>query len=422
MCKNQEQFRFVFAGINIYTEGVATPPAIATASTTCEKILSFTERLQLMDLDVLSDFKSDVPANLFDFNDIHEMKTSQQLSQDSIELSDDEINYSMNYGKKNLSGDYASSPRTAIGDEQGNHNDNEDINIDYGCNAIDGENELELINQSICEMFEKTFEYRGVNENHETRDESQIPKQNAKVWKKTRSERVLGAKQSLSPVSFKRIDSDRALAPVASTLPVTSSSTDLSTDDNIIRYGALSPKPNYDGLESIDLQSELKRFGLKQSLKKRQAIICLEYIYNRTHPYIVGGGKTPEIDVKAKKARSEKLIPNEAKAKLNFNIGFSFDHLADGKFQRAPVEQVFLPSWPRAKRPWCLQPLHIAWHNLVKANTELFETVLVYQPIELRDLKNYFKTIDMTFDNKDLIAFLDVHCITFRTSKNSINS
>lgn len=406
----------MFADKNVDTE-VAAASAIATASTACEKRLSFTERLQLMDLDVLNEFKSDVAANLFDYNDNHGMTTSQQLSQDSIELSDDEINYSMNYGKKFLSGDHASSSTTANIVEQENYNDNEDINIDYGCNAIDGENELQLINQSICEMFEKTFEYRDVSKNHETRDESTTPKQNSKVWKKTRSERVLGAKQSLSP--FKRIDSDRDLAPVASTSSVTSSPTDLSTDDYIIRYGALSPKLNYDSMELVDLQSELKKFGLKQSLKKRQAIICLEYIYNRTHPYIADNAS--EIDVKAKKARSEKLIPNEAKAKLNFNIGFSLDHLADGKFQRVLAEQVFLPSWPRAKRPWCLQPLHIAWHNLVKANAELFETILTYQPIELRDLKNYFKTIDMTFDNKDLIAFLDVHCITFRTSKSTTN-
>lgn len=52
------------------------------------------------------------------------------------------------------------------------------------------------------------------------------------------------------------------------------------------------------------------------------------------------------------------------------------------------------------QKPWCLEPLHIAWHNLIKANPELRKAVLLYMPINLVELKKFFKTIDMTFDNR----------------------
>lgn len=386
---------------------------IATESNSSLKVLSFTERLALMDQDVTDKFKIDVPIKLFDNAKSNGIQKSQQLSQESIELSDDEINYSMNFGNKSLIGTESSSPTTTTDNELQNYTKEGDINFDYGCNAMNGdENDLEFINQSICEMFEKTFDYHDANdERNQDRDKSIRPKHNTKIWKKTQSERVLGTKITHSLVSFNRNNSKLNI----------NTSIDLSTEDYIIRYGALSPRPDYDGMEMNDLQQELKKFGLKQSLKKRQAIICLEYIFNRTHPFIESDASN--VAAKTKKANNENAISSEVhEAKLNFNIGFSLDHLVDAKFQQTQVERFFLPSWPRAKRPWCLQPLHIAWHNLVKANENLFQAILAYKPIELRDLKNYFKTIDMTFDNKDLIAFLDMHCITFRTSKRNNNS
>lgn len=36
----------------------------------------------------------------------------------------------------------------------------------------------------------------------------------------------------------------------------------------------------------------------------------------------------------------------------------------------------------------------------MKANPELRKAVLLYEPINLIELKKYFKTIDMTFDNR----------------------
>lgn len=397
--------------IEYTTNTVKNTPVAATASSSLRNTLSFTERLELMDRDVVNEFKSDIAADVFGSN---ELQSSHQLSQDSIELSDNEPNYSKNSAEKSPIDTQALqlSPMAAE-NEIMNFNDDDDFNFDYGCNAAVMTTDLDLVNQSVCEMLEKTFEYR--DSGHEmNRDESKTPKSNAKVWKKTHSERVLGTKRNHSPISFTRNVSKPNCHLASSVSTRTIITADLSTDDYIIRYGTLSPMPDYDSMEMSDLQQELRKYGLKQSLKKRQAIICLEYIYNRTHPYI--DSDATDDAAKSNKSPNEKLNADSASAEpnLNFNIGFSRDHLVDEKFQKLEVERVFLPSWPRSKRPWCLQPLHIAWHNLVKANTELFRMVLASKPIELRALKNYFKTIEMTFANKDLIAFLDTHSVPFR--------
>lgn len=388
-------------------------PSTALSPQKSPKVLSFTERLMLMERDMMEGYNLDIPENFF--TDSGNRRASQQLSQESIELSDDEINYSMNLGRRSMVIDQRDSPSPTATNHEPNSSNGEikDLEFDdnYDCNALHEENDAQLVHQSISEMFERTFEYRDPTNGSETRDILATPKNNKQSLKKTHSEFILGSNRpSHSSDSCSRQDNIKRIT----------TKTDLSTADYIIECGALSPKPDYESMGSTELQLELKKFGLKQSLKKRQAIICLEYIYNRTHPYI--DCTDVHVATKTGKEKNAELIPtsqmNGAKeSKLNFNIGFALDQLVDAKFQQTEIDRYFLPSWPRPKRPWCLQPLHIAWHNLVKANTELFKTILMYKPIELHDLKKYFKTIDMTFDQKDLIAFLDIHCITFRISK-----
>lgn len=52
------------------------------------------------------------------------------------------------------------------------------------------------------------------------------------------------------------------------------------------------------------------------------------------------------------------------------------------------------------QKPWCLQPLHIAWYNLLRANSDVHEHILLYKPIDLTHLKTFYKSIEMNFDNK----------------------
>lgn len=344
-----------FAGFEQPNEPIETQKSL-------QKTLSFTERIELIERDVLNEFKIDIPIELLtQSNDIG-------MSQESIVLSDDEVNYSMTLNKfDNKEG------------QNGLSSPNIDFDSDFG--ESDGI-ECDMISKSVCELLEKTFDH------HDTKSK-ESPR--ASKLSKTQSEFTLQPKYS----ELTRSLMNDSIASVRND-PVTT--LDLSTKDYIIRTGDVPPKPNYEAMEIAELQSELSKFGLKQSLKRRQAIICLEYIYNRTHPRLEN-----ILDEKTESNPSVKATNNKAKANentINFNIGFARDNLVDAKFKRTSIERYFLPSNPRGKRPWCIQPLHIAWHNLIKANSELFTAVINYSPIDLKSLKNYFKSIEMNFDNK----------------------
>ncbi|XP_031631426.1 structure-specific endonuclease subunit SLX4 isoform X2 [Contarinia nasturtii] len=377
------------------------------------KKLSFTERLEFCDRDVLNGFTGNVPAECL--SQIHVQ------SQESIALSDDEINYSMNKGGV-----------VHVMDDDDLNADNDDYNynipspIDF--NLIDVntnfESDEKLMNQSVCNIFEKTFE-------HSSSPMSAAAKQKsigAKSLKKVNSEMMFAScyeNTMPSTSTTNRIN----LMPIKrcktpDTLPPSQeeSRMDLLNDEYFIRVGSISPKPNYEVMDTTMLETELRKFGLKPSLRRRQAIICLEYIYNRTHPIIECD---TEIETQPSKTggKETKDMPNDKDddngPKINYNHGFAAHNLVDEKFKKYEENRIFLPSTLRAKKPWCLVPLHIAWHNLMQANSELRTTVLLYKPINLIDLKKFFKTIEMTFDNRDLISFLDMHCITFRMNKAS---
>ncbi|XP_055322209.1 structure-specific endonuclease subunit SLX4 isoform X2 [Sitodiplosis mosellana] len=404
-------------------------------STGLTKKLSFTERLELYERDMLNGFTDDLPEECY-----NQSQSQMNQSQESIVLSDDEINYSILKSKKG-------AVHTMEDDDINMDDDN--CHYDYyipspiDFNLIDGnsnqETDEKLMNQSVCNILEKTFDHcpSPISTAAKTKTIG------AKSLKKVNSETVLGSRYgnaipstststspSTSNVKRIKLTPDKKTVNLESpqkpnsspfSQPTVETRMDLSNEEYYIQLGSVSPKPNYEEMDASTLEMELKKFGLKPSLRRRQAIICLEYIYNRTHPYMSDSVNEAESPLKANKIKESencKDIPNDddedSGPKINFNIGFAANNLVDEKFKKQEVNKIFLPSALRAKKPWCLEPLHIAWHNLIKANTDLRKAVLLYEPINLVELKKFFKTIDMTFDNRDLIAFLDLHCITFR--------
>lgn len=291
-----------------------------------------------------------------------------QLSQNSIVLSDDEINYSMNYPHHKLfqTSESNSQPNQIMLSPKNQLSPNYDYiepiefhddefvinNFDFN----DDQANQDLVNQSVCNMFEKTFNYRDTSN---ISPPKQIKKNHGgSALKKTQSENVITSKWS-SPCASTTADQKLTYAfdnkNCASSIQdskviAPDNDIDLSNDEYIIRIGSCSPLPDYENMDMFAIQLELKRFGLKHSLKKRQAIICLEYIYNRTHPYIendfhLNHNDKSNIDVVCAKPKQSDI--NDAN--INFNIGFALDNLVDPNFRNVQVERVFLPSWPRSK-------------------------------------------------------------------------
>lgn len=142
---------------------------------------------------------------------------------------------------------------------------------------------------------------------------------------------------------------------------------DLSNDNYIVKFGNIPPRPDYNAMSMDELQDEMEKFGLKTSLKRRQAIICLEHIYNRTHPYIeytmkkssqnilrsgrsasIECGRSPAMQFHNCETVGDVPVSSDDQ-KLNYNIGFAADNLVGPVFYNAGDMKHFLPSNPRAK-------------------------------------------------------------------------
>lgn len=324
------------------------------------KKLSFTERLELYEKDMLNGFNQNLPPECYS-----QSQSQSQLnqSQESIALSDDEINYSMRKG----AGQVMDNDDFNMEEDYGNYDYYLPSPIDF--NLIDGNSNMEsdekLMNQSICNILEKTFD-------HCTSPISSAAKTQTngrKSLKKFSSEAVLSSRYSsaipsTSKASAKTPDKkavDLESQPTNSPFsqPVRETRMDLSNEEYEIRIGSVSPKPNYEQMDASTVEMELRKFGLKPSLRRRQAIICLEYIYNRTHPFIENLNE--EKHSPEKESKTSKDIPNDddddedSGAKINFNIGFAAHNLVDEKFKKREVNKIFLPSALRAKVSFLLQ-------------------------------------------------------------------
>lgn len=352
------------------------------------KKLSFTERLELCERDMMNGFTDDLPEECYTQNYGHQSQEVMQ-SQESIVLSDDEINYSMNKSAVNaidnrfdvidIDINGMNNDFDAIDNDLNDMDNNFDMEEDYynrylpsplefnlietnsSCNL---DSDDKLVNQSVCNIFERTFEHGNSPVTTITKQRST----GAKTLKKVNSAMVLGSHYEIDMPStskaninqlktpdktYKMIGFDAVEKPTHS--PVDQSDeprTDLSNDDYYIRVGSVTPKPNYEDMDTAQIEAELRAFGLKPSLRRRQAIICLDYIYNRTHPYMEIGNESVTNSQDLNQGRELNGITGDNESnhpKINFNIGFAAHNLADDKFKQKAVEKIFLPSALRAK-------------------------------------------------------------------------
>lgn len=328
------------------------------------KKLSFTERLELFEMDMLNGFTADLRVDILS-------QSQQQLSQESIDLSDDEINYSMRIG---------SMPQAAMDDDLDDECDNEvlspiefDSSSNSNANHVDAEQSL--VNQSVCNIFEKTFEkcVSPISVNKKARGPKTLKKFQSETVLSTQYDRAVPSTSTASnsriqmtptknQFQFESPRKPKKNSPISQ--PPIETRMDLSNDEYHIRIGSISPKPNYEQMDASTLEMELRKFGLKPSLSRRQAIICLEYIYNRTHPVMESGsdlGNSLKNNKCSTSSNQLNLIDEPISTnvngidsdpkdpQINFNVGFAAHNLIDEKFKCRQVDKVFLPSVPRAK-------------------------------------------------------------------------
>ncbi|EAT39744.1 AAEL008482-PA [Aedes aegypti] len=172
-----------------------------------------------------------------------------------------------------------------------------------------------------------------------------------------------------------------------------------------IRLDCVSPRPDYERMESPELHRELFKYGMKQ-LKRRKAVQFLNYIYDQTHPFV------EVVD------EDECICDDEDHGDGN-NVAEIMPRRGDNSVPEMENEEYILPSKPRKKTFWCAVPLHIAFHNMIHENPALRRQMLRYEPIDLDAIYSHLKEIGLRYESNDLISFLDKRCITFRTAQGS---
>ncbi|XP_063702937.1 structure-specific endonuclease subunit SLX4 [Culicoides brevitarsis] len=254
-----------------------------------------------------------------------------------------------------------------------------------------------------------------------------------------------------------------------------------------VKTRCVTPPPDYENMDEVKLEWEMKRFGLKYIKNREHRIKMLNHIYSRTHPFIeikadsdqnvslmlLGSGNDSEsMSVSPIKSASpaktqqnpaplvktisleEKygLVPpskgsTKRKAETKNAPLKKIKSKPDPKTTKKPPEptiqltdftdidfsdpvlvkndiftsQFFEESFyilsvkQKGKLQWCSLPLHIAFLNVLRANSWLKLKILQYEPLEIEVLYKYFKNIGARFELSDLKMFLDKYCITFRS-------
>ncbi|XP_062710389.1 uncharacterized protein LOC109622400 [Aedes albopictus] len=237
-------------------------------------------------------------------------------------------------------------------------------------------------------------------------EQQRQPPRASPIRRTTSDSVLLGSKTSKQPpTAQRRAGFDEKFEDLAKDAP---SSQPVEIE---IELDSVSPRPDYDGMESPLLHRELFKYGMKQ-LKRSKAVQFLNFIYDQTHPMVevfdvdecnCDGDDAEGVDVGLSDVdemrpiyRGDNSVPSEIEG-----------------------EDYILPSKPRKKTFWCAVPLHIAFHNMVFEKPEIRRQMLRYEPIDLDAIFCHLKEIGLRYESNDLISFLDKRCITFRTVQGS---
>lgn len=169
-------------------------------------------------------------------------------------------------------------------------------------------------------------------------------------------------------------------------------------DGVMMKTKNITPMLNYENMDTPHIIKELDKYGLKP-LKRRRGVQLLKYIYETTHP-IVGDEEKISSDEEEKrspkKRRSEgnckrKLLSNEItiegdallKRYAVVSIFNCFAILLSFSFSETEADLIFERK-RSTKIHSCSLPLHIAFHNLLCSQPELKRKILLYEPIHLQ--------------------------------------
>ncbi|KAF2884237.1 hypothetical protein ILUMI_21929 [Ignelater luminosus] len=355
--------------------------------------------------------------------------TSSQCSQESICIDDEELNYSCMFQNSNADG--SSKNRFELSD---------------------GEYETDYVQDTTPKMIKKTSSSRL---NNVTSDDK-IYEPDLEINSLSLQE-LACEKNYISPTKSKRLlfnnlldDSLNAVVKNANTKDseVKLSNSELQNDiklnesnntpkrEMIIKTANITPMTNYDEMNTPKINKELNKFGLKP-LKRQRGVQILKHIYETTHPLV--NNQNPErsesdedkhrvvkkrksntkVSVSPKKHKDKTAASNDSTISTNMlQTEERIEIVGDLMAEDETIEDLIFERKQSTKVLSCRVPLHIAWHNLLAAQPELRENMLLYEPLQLEILYKTLKEQGYKYHIEDLLTFLDKKCITIRTNQN----
>lgn len=260
----------------------------------------------------ISDDEFEYSINLSN-NNLAKGPKDKLLNEDSIEISDDEINYSMSHESPRTQPRHHKYPHLLQSDEpifneslQQIFDDNFDPPVELHLQVNNKPTEdIDLIDQSVRSIVRKDFVSN-------TKPRTSGSTSGTPLRRTTSA--MLGHVPNQPPTKFlSRLDEtivkdfsmnydsfddllqglnlpDNARQLEKSPPPKEDEHTftvihDGSTFEVKIGQRCVSPKPNFESMDSPTISRQLIKYGLKP-LVRRKAIICLEHIYNRMHPFV----------------------------------------------------------------------------------------------------------------------------------------
>nr|XP_023017706.1 structure-specific endonuclease subunit SLX4 isoform X2 [Leptinotarsa decemlineata] len=308
------------------------------------------------------------------FNENNSDNSSQtSCSQETIIISDEELNYSSIHCRKQKNDDfYNLSVFDEVGPDQ-----NEDV-IDK--KEIDNIH-LELRSKYGSQSSQQSLEEVELSQH----SQSDKPEGN-----QVKEHVILHKIEVPEPVPSKTSTSTAQI----------NNGINVSTPDNnlFIKTTDVTPMINYDQMDTPSIRRELDKFGFKP-LKRPRAIKLLKYIYETTHPMVSSSElSSPEEEEDGRTVKRRKSI----------HFG---EHFLDG-------EGLIFERKISSKIVSCRIPLQIVWYNFLSENPQLEDNILLYEPIQLEVVQSMLKEQSgCKFHIEDLITFLDKKCITFRTTQ-----
>lgn len=331
------------------------------------------------------------------------------LSQESIVISDDEVNYSISRSRKK-STDYPPVASTSIDFDFAdidnlieNRSPSTAASNDDLCKIFDEtmnespnrKDEIDMMNESIGSLFGKSSRKtpkKSTNFRRTISDLSMVAATQCAKSSKYSEFLDISISHDIAPPAVQKLaindddfdEFDAMIYGHSFTQPNNDSVHELCNDNKSsatkerqqfeithngntfsVKCGdAVSPKPNYYLMDSPTRALHLKKYGLKP-LKRQKAVICLEHIYNRLHPFIQidrtdsveqclltqSGAKENGNQILSQSATVSRT-PKKSSKSFGFNLSTTENVIyADSEFieYNNDNQTFFLPSVPRSK-------------------------------------------------------------------------